>query len=42
MPFDGHLIHVPTVTVASNEAAALLAIDKHSCKSGSNTKLAMN
>jgi len=32
MPFDPHLIAVPTVTVAANEAATLLAVDKRSCK----------
>jgi hypothetical protein len=35
MPFDPRRIGVPTVTVASNEAATLLAIDKRPCKSGS-------
>jgi hypothetical protein len=35
MPFDPRLIGVPAVTVASNEAATLLAIDKRPCKSGS-------
>ena len=35
MPFDPHLIGVPTVTVAANEAATLLAIDKRQCKPGS-------
>ncbi len=33
-PFDIQLIHVPTVKVASNEAAALLAIDKRACEPG--------
>jgi hypothetical protein len=32
MPFDPRRIVVPTVTVAANEAATLLAIDKRSCK----------
>ena len=32
MPFDPGRIAVPTVTVAANEAATLLAIDKRSCK----------
>jgi hypothetical protein len=35
MPFDPHLIGVPTVTVAANEAATLLAVDKRPCKPGS-------
>jgi hypothetical protein len=34
MPFDAHLIGVPTETVASNDAAALLAVDKQSCRGG--------
>jgi hypothetical protein len=32
MPYDPSLIGVPTVTVASNEAATLLAVDKRACK----------
>ena len=33
MPYDPLRIAVPTVTVAANEAATLLAIDKRACKS---------
>jgi hypothetical protein len=35
IPFDARLIRVPTTTVAHNEAAALLAVDKRSCDSAS-------
>jgi hypothetical protein len=31
LPFDARFIRVPTVTVASNEAAVLMAVDKRSC-----------
>jgi hypothetical protein len=34
-PFDASLIRVPTVTVASNEVASLMAVDKRSCQSAS-------
>jgi hypothetical protein len=37
-PFDARYIRVPTVTVASNEAAVLMAvekIEKRSCEPGS-------
>ncbi len=34
MPFDAAFIHVPVVKVTSNDAAALLAIDKQACQAG--------
>ena len=38
MPYDPAFIHVPTVKVASNDAAALLAVDKRACPGGGASK----
>jgi hypothetical protein len=37
MPYDTAFIRVPTLKVASNDAAALLAVDKQACRQGADS-----
>jgi hypothetical protein len=37
MPYDTAFIRVPTDKVASNDAAALLAVDKQACRPGADS-----